>query len=1108
MRRSSFVLFVAPLVTVLLALANSTVAAIPSEALAPDPPVKAPFQVKAINPLTHQGSYPSSFIEVNGIAYFIAYSPGQGREMWRSDGTEQGTYLVKEIGPGSASSYAGERWVVLNDLIITGADDGIHGFELWRSDGTEQGTVLIRDLNPGPADGVHTSFMTVSGNHVYFGGNSTSSGNYVLYRSDGYTIERVLDETVFDITVAANQLFFEASYQDAGCAVLWRYDGSVVEPVQALQGGSTGPICSFGATAAGEKLFFFRDQLRTELWVTDGTDAGTRLVTTMVIHHQDGYPLYGHQGMLFFPVVDPASGNVELWRSDGTAQGTLRLLRFAVSGGNAGLYNFTSYGNNLYFMLADTIAARWLWRTDGTPAGTVAVYSFAPGYVHHWNNPLAVVGEHLYIGSTGMPATGTTLWQSDGTSAGTIPLYSRPADAGIDHLAGAGDWLFLSWGEPWAWHLTSSPPTDITLANLSIGTHLAAGTIVGPVTVQDPDSTDMHRIDLVSGPGDTHNSLFEVDNSVLRAAVTFYDAAALKQFSIRLRADDGKGGTVEKSFTVDAQPQGNPLPDLYPVREVSPTRGGVDAQPHVHTTTHVFYAASYESEDGSPVEAIWASDGTEAGTQQLMSVQSRWSGDAAALNNIAYFSARTAGAGVELWRSDGTPEGTWLVRDILPGTGSSNPTWLTAAGGTVYFAATGSEGSRLWKSDGTEAGTVPVAAPAPGGPFAAVGETLFFIVQAGGNQLWRTDGTAQGTALVQQFGAFPIGDLTATEDLVYFTVSNPAPGQGPIALYRSDGTTGGTMMLPGTAPRLLTPSGGSLYYRAGLNELWRTGGTTGTTARAGIAGSEIVQIVDAARNLYISSETANGTRLFHLDASGSITQIPGAAPEGGEMAAAGRYLFFTQGAQEDATLWRTDATLAGTVPLPDLMPGPASPEPDGLLGWNNSLFFGAQNLVSGRQLWAYRGAGEGTVGPQGGTLPVGAGIFLDIPPAALSASTTFRFDPLMSLSRRPPRGLSFAGVAFTLEATQEGQPITNPSSGISIQLTVAFDSPVERSEPVHLFSYDPALGWRNAASSCARPSTDERGARFLRVDICHLTEFALFHGEQVPEDIYLPMIGR
>ena len=94
--------------------------------------------------------------------------------------------------------------------------------------------------------------------------------------------------------------------------------------------------------------------------------------------------------------------------------------------------------------------------------------------------------------------------------------------------------------------------------------------------------------------------------------------------------------------------------------------------------------------------------------------------------------------GVELWGTDGTPQGTALVSDVLPGGGSSMPTGLTAAGGRVFFAAhDGEHGWEPWESDGTAAGTrmVQDLNPAPFSSmptgFVVAGANLFFAADDG-----------------------------------------------------------------------------------------------------------------------------------------------------------------------------------------------------------------------------------------------------------------------------------------------------------------------------------------------------------------------------------------
>ncbi|MGZ5444926.1 MAG: hypothetical protein ACXW4P_24190 [Thermoanaerobaculia bacterium] len=65
------------------------------------------------------------------------------------------------------------------------------------------------------------------------------------------------------------------------------------------------------------------------------------------------------------------------------------------------------------------------------------------------------------------------------------------------------------------------------------------------------------------------------------------------------------------------------------------------------------------------------------------------------------FGAETPEAGLEVWRTDGTSAGTELLRDIVPGTGSSRAANFLTVGDKVYFAANIGVTAQLWVSDGT-----------------------------------------------------------------------------------------------------------------------------------------------------------------------------------------------------------------------------------------------------------------------------------------------------------------------------------------------------------------------------------------------------------------------
>jgi ELWxxDGT repeat protein len=133
------------------------------------------------------------------------------------------------------------------------------------------------------------------------------------------------------------------------------------------------------------------------------------------------------------------------------------------------------------------------------------------------------------------------------------------------------------------------------------------------------------------------------------------------------------------------------------------------------------------------------------------------------LNGAMLFAFSADGRrGTELWRSDGTPQGGYLLRDIASGLRGSDPADFMVAGSICYFTADdGAHGRELWLTDGTGGGTRLVKDIRPGaggsnpGSFAAAGGWLYFAADDGvsGRELWKTDGTPDGTTLAKDIHA-------------------------------------------------------------------------------------------------------------------------------------------------------------------------------------------------------------------------------------------------------------------------------------------------------------------------------------------------------------------
>jgi ELWxxDGT repeat protein len=111
---------------------------------------------------------------VGKTLYFRASDGKHGVELWKSDGTESGTTLVKDINPGKADSNP-DQLTAFKGRLLFSADDGVHGSEMWRSNGTKANTALLINLEPG-AVGSEPGELTKSGPFLYFAASTPSAG--------------------------------------------------------------------------------------------------------------------------------------------------------------------------------------------------------------------------------------------------------------------------------------------------------------------------------------------------------------------------------------------------------------------------------------------------------------------------------------------------------------------------------------------------------------------------------------------------------------------------------------------------------------------------------------------------------------------------------------------------------------------------------------------------------------------------------------------------------------------------------------------------------------------------------------------------------------------
>jgi ELWxxDGT repeat protein len=745
----------------------------------------------------------------NGQALFAAYNPYGWTELWRTDGTPDGTARVKDIYPGGNADLSFPT--VINGKAYFTANDGTNGSEPWVSDGTADGTFMLANLDGAASSSTVYGFISV--------------GNRIFIFADGRLW--IVDGSVFQVPVtiessggfiaAGNTVYMSAWTEDTG-RELWKTDGTAAgtQLVRDIRPGPESSFSTFLLSSGTNAVFLATDDGSTwDLWKSDGTPEGTQVVKSNLAASSprhlatvtglsfflangatwrtDGtaegtFPLFTGTSVSFVRAFDrmiflrPVGAGWEIWTTDGTVAGTSRLLQRSVVGSNTSA--FASAGGKLYFASETLLDGTEPWICeDGTDAGTRLLANIGP------DSPGSSIPENLiaakqflYFRAHAGGAT-TELWRTDGTSSGTIQLTALGENGNSPWIS-----LMTAWqGTLWFRH----GATDLWRSN---------GDVAGTQPWSNPPTVD--RL------SPTSSLLFLED----------HDARVW-------RTDGTQDGT---RFLLTPQ-----------LMRDDP--GG----PAVEVAGRVYLSGS------SLIPGLFRTDGTAESTKRILTfdtneLQSPYFAAAGAL----YFALRQTATGTELWRTDGTFEGTNLVKDISPGGSSSSP-----------------------------------------GAFAEMGPYLFFTADDGthGRELWRSDGTGTGTILLRDIFAgtasAEIANATRVGNILYFTANDGSSGN---ELWRSDGTPEGTLRVmdlnPGSAsssPRDLVEAQGSLFFAAGDGlhgeELWQTTGVDSvmmvTDLEPGPSSSSPAEMTQAGSLLYFAATSSAGRELWALPLASSSLSI-------------------------------------------------------------------------------------------------------------------------------------------------------------------------------------------------------------------------------------------
>ncbi len=393
--------------------------------------------VKVINPTGW--AYPDSFQVYNDKLYFAADDGVHGRELWVTDGTEQGTKIVKDIKV-KGSSFPQNLTVFKGKLFFRAIDDS-NGFELWETDGTEEGTKLFADLNPNGTSYpnqlfVFDSIMVFSANSDGINGsevwktNGTKDGTSIIIQSDT-TISN--SSSIKGFVEFKDRLYFTGNFGN-NRAGFWFTDGNIggTDLVKDSAGYPVGlSVVASGdfnlsLLATSDKLFFRGNSIKAKIepWVSDGTSKGTFMLKD-INPNGDSHPLAftSYKDKVYFGAyTTKAPDNITgIFVTDGTTTGTSLLRRHH----EYIPYHYKVYNEYLFYTGSDSSTGLELYISDGTETGTQLFKDILSTW-HGLPNNYFIYNGLLYFSA--FAGQGCQLWRSDGTQSGTfqVPLSFTP----------------------------------------------------------------------------------------------------------------------------------------------------------------------------------------------------------------------------------------------------------------------------------------------------------------------------------------------------------------------------------------------------------------------------------------------------------------------------------------------------------------------------------------------------------------------------------------------------------------------------------------------------------------------------------------------------------
>lgn len=300
--------------------------------------------------------FPFNMNPVGSTMYFTV----NGNQLWKSDGTSGGTSMLKDFSAGGATPIS-SMFVSNGTYTFFVANDGTNGWELWRTDGTIAGTIMLANIGAGNANGFTINAgnfwdwnFHVFNNMVYFQPNGASISGSKMYKTDGTVANTAL---LIDFNPSGG------GYMDLQNAMDWG---------NSFFFSAMGELYKSDGTLAGTGLF--KD-------VNPGVSSSNPILLPPRDNFSSGYTPGLFAGGRFFFIADDGTNGKELWVSDGTVAGTMLVKNINATGnafsGSNDRYFYTKY--KFYFGADNGTNGIEPWETDGTTGGTAMIQDVYAG---------------------------------------------------------------------------------------------------------------------------------------------------------------------------------------------------------------------------------------------------------------------------------------------------------------------------------------------------------------------------------------------------------------------------------------------------------------------------------------------------------------------------------------------------------------------------------------------------------------------------------------------------------------------------------------------------------------------------------------------------------